>query len=64
YSITQPVLARQLRDNRMNALESGKPAVIVTANVGCQAHLASANRTPVRHWIELIDEALGTLQSR
>ncbi|KWS59330.1 MULTISPECIES: glycolate oxidase subunit GlcF [Pseudomonas syringae group] len=64
YSITQPVLARQLRDNRMNALESGKPAVIVTANVGCQTHLASANRTPVRHWIELIDEALGTLQSR
>ncbi|WP_024682145.1 glycolate oxidase subunit GlcF [Pseudomonas syringae] len=63
YSITQPVLARQLRDNRMNALESGKPAVIVTANVGCQTHLASANRTPVRHWIELIDEALGTLQS-
>ncbi|EKG31261.1 glycolate oxidase subunit GlcF [Pseudomonas avellanae] len=63
YSITQPVLARQLRDNRMNALESGKPAVIVTANVGCQPHLASANRTPVRHWIELIDEALGTLQS-
>ncbi|WP_024658463.1 glycolate oxidase subunit GlcF [Pseudomonas syringae USA007] len=64
YSITQPVLARQLRDNRMNALESGKPAVIVTANVGCQTHLASASRTPVRHWIELIDEALGTLQSR
>lgn len=64
YSITQPVLAGQLRDNRMNALESGKPAVIVTANIGCQTHLASANRTPVRHWIELIDEALGTLQSR
>ncbi|MFA0997021.1 MULTISPECIES: glycolate oxidase subunit GlcF [Pseudomonas syringae group] len=64
YSITQPVLARQLRDNRMNALESGKPAVIVTANVGCQTHLASASRIPVRHWIELIDEALGTLQSR
>ncbi|RMO73301.1 glycolate oxidase subunit GlcF [Pseudomonas syringae group genomosp. 3] len=64
YSITQPVLARQLRDNRMNALESGTPAVIVTANIGCQTHLASANRTPVRHWIELIDEALGTLQSR
>ncbi|KPY56283.1 Glycolate oxidase iron-sulfur subunit [Pseudomonas syringae pv. spinaceae] len=64
YSITQPVLAGQLRDNRMNALESGTPAVIVTANIGCQTHLASANRTPVRHWIELIDEALGTLQSR
>ncbi|MEE4995248.1 glycolate oxidase subunit GlcF [Pseudomonas alliivorans] len=58
YSVTQPVLARQLRDNRMNALESGKPQIIATANIGCQTHLASAHRTPVRHWIELIDQAL------
>jgi glycolate oxidase iron-sulfur subunit len=58
YSITQPVLARQLRDNKMNALESGKPHVIATANIGCQTHLSSAGRTPVRHWIELIEEAL------
>lgn len=26
----------------MNALESGKPEMIVTANIGCQTHLASA----------------------
>ena len=56
-------IARQLRDNRMNALESGKPQVIATANIGCQTHLASAGRTPVRHWIELIDAALGTPES-
>ncbi|MFC4975472.1 hypothetical protein ACFPTY_13440 [Halomonas beimenensis] len=24
----------------------------------CQTHLGSAGRTPVRHWIELVDEAL------
>ena len=60
YSITQPELSRQLRDNRMNALESGKPQVIATANIGCQTHLAGANRTPVRHWIELVDQALHT----
>lgn len=58
YSLTQPVLAQQLRDNRLSALESGNPEVIVTANIGCQNHLASAGRTPVRHWIELVDEAL------
>jgi glycolate oxidase iron-sulfur subunit len=58
YSITQPVLARQLRDNKMNALESGNPQVIATANIGCQTHLSGAGRTPVRHWIELIEEAL------
>jgi glycolate oxidase iron-sulfur subunit len=59
YSVTQPVLSKQLRDNKLNALESGKPDVIVTANIGCQTHLDGAGRTPVRHWIEIVEEALG-----
>ncbi|MBB2497367.1 glycolate oxidase subunit GlcF [Aquipseudomonas ullengensis] len=59
YSITQPELSRQLRDNKLNALESGQPQVIATANIGCQTHLDGAGRTPVRHWIELVDEAMG-----
>ncbi len=58
YSITQPALARQLRDNKLDALESGHPTVIATANIGCQTHLNSAGRTPVKHWIELLEEAL------
>lgn len=58
YSLTQPELARQLRDNKLSALESGQPDVIVTANIGCQTHLDGAGRTPVRHWIELVDGAL------
>ncbi|MGF6669000.1 glycolate oxidase subunit GlcF [Pseudomonas monsensis] len=58
YSLTQPTIARQLRDNRLNALESGRPQLIVTSNIGCQSHLASAGRTPVMHWIELVDQSL------
>jgi glycolate oxidase iron-sulfur subunit len=58
YSITQPVLAEKLRDNKLDALESGRPEVIATANIGCQTHLESAGRTAVRHWIELVEEAL------
>jgi glycolate oxidase iron-sulfur subunit len=58
WSLTQPELSRQLRDNKLNALESGKPEVIVTANIGCQTHLDGAGRTPVRHWIELLEDAL------
>ncbi|CAK9889957.1 MULTISPECIES: glycolate oxidase subunit GlcF [Pseudomonas] len=58
YSLTQPVLATRLRDNRLDALESGHPDLIVSANIGCQTHLDGAGRTPVRHWIELLDEAL------
>ncbi|MCE8029061.1 glycolate oxidase subunit GlcF [Halomonas daqingensis] len=60
YSITQPELATQLRDNKLNALEAGNPETIVTANIGCQTHLNGAGRTPVRHWIEIVDEALPT----
>lgn len=58
YSITQPELATQLRDNKLNALEAGNPETIVTANIGCQTHLNGAGRTPVRHWIEIVDESL------
>ncbi|MNF48007.1 Lactate utilization protein A [compost metagenome] len=58
YSLTQPELSRQLRDNKLDALESGHPEVIVTANIGCQSHLDGAGRTPVRHWIELVEAAL------
>jgi len=58
YSLLQPELAGKLRDNKIDALESGKPDVILTANVGCQVHLQSATALPVRHWMELLDESL------
>lgn len=58
YSITQPELSTKLRDRKLDALESGKPELIVTANIGCQTHLGGADRTAVWHWIELVDEAL------
>jgi len=28
------------------------------ANIGCITHLQSGTATPVRHWIEVLDEAL------
>jgi len=31
----------------------------VSANIGCVQHLQSGTATPVRHWIEVVDEALG-----
>lgn len=56
YSILQPALARELRARKLGALQSGMPAEIVTANIGCLTHLAAGTQTPVRHWIELMDE--------
>ncbi|MQM30583.1 MAG: glycolate oxidase iron-sulfur subunit [Candidatus Accumulibacter phosphatis] len=58
YSISQPVLAKQLRDNKLAAMGAASPALMVTANIGCQTHLQSGSEMPVRHWIELIDERL------
>ncbi|HET9045782.1 MAG TPA: glycolate oxidase subunit GlcF [Casimicrobiaceae bacterium] len=55
YSILQPAIATALRDNKVKALESGRPAEIATANIGCMTHLATGTSTPVRHWIELLD---------
>jgi glycolate oxidase iron-sulfur subunit len=58
YSVLQPALATELRANKLAALATGDPAVIATANLGCMTHLAGATRTPVRHWIELLDERM------
>jgi glycolate oxidase iron-sulfur subunit len=58
YSILQPELSQRLLANKMDALGSGAPQAIFTANVGCQAHLQTATALPVRHWIEALDEAL------
>lgn len=58
YSILQPQLSRRLLQNKAAALESGSPAQIVTANIGCLMHLQSGTSLPVRHWIEVLDEQL------
>jgi glycolate oxidase iron-sulfur subunit len=55
YSILQSNLSEQLRERKLDALEQGGPALIATANVGCQTHLAAAAKVPVVHWLELFD---------
>lgn len=55
YSILQPELSQRLLAGKLDALHSGTPDLIATANIGCQLHLASQARVPVKHWIELLD---------
>lgn len=57
YSILQPELSRQLRDNKLAALQAGAPELIATANIGCQLHMQGGTELRVRHWIELLDGA-------
>ncbi len=59
YSLLQPAISSQLRGRKLAALHAGAPRCIATANIGCLSHLQAATQTPVRHWIELLDAALG-----
>ena len=58
YSILQPELSAQLKRNKLAALASGEPEEILTANIGCLAHLQSGTERPVRHWIVALEERL------
>lgn len=54
YSILQPGLASRLKARKAEAINSGRPDVVATANIGCQTHLEDAVDAPVVHWIELL----------
>ena len=62
YSVLNPDLSYQLRDRKLGVLGEAfgnlPPDMILSANIGCITHLQSGTGTPVRHWVEVLDEAL------
>ena len=58
YSVLNPEISYQLRDRKLANLSEIDPEVIVSANIGCITHLQSGTQTPVRHWVEVLDDAL------
>jgi glycolate oxidase iron-sulfur subunit len=58
YSILQPELSQRLLKNKVDALESDKPAMLATANIGCLTHIQSGTSLKVRHWVNILDERL------
>jgi glycolate oxidase iron-sulfur subunit len=58
YSLLQPELSSELRARKLENLQRERPQMILSANIGCLAHLESAAGVPVRHWIEWVDQAL------
>ena len=58
YSVLQPELSHQLRDRKLGHLGALQPSAILSANIGCIQHLQSGTTTPVKHWIEWLDENL------
>ena len=58
YSVLQPELAERLRDRKLEGLAPLGADCIVSANIGCIQHLQTGTKTPVRHWVEVLDDAL------
>lgn len=58
YSLLQTSLSQQLLKEKIAALEKPQPEQIITANIGCLLHLRTMASVPVRHWVEVVAEAL------
>jgi glycolate oxidase iron-sulfur subunit len=58
YNILQPVIAGQLRERKLAALEAVKPDLIAAGNIGCLTQL-SGGAVPTVHTIELLDWMAG-----
>ncbi|MCW8930279.1 MAG: glycolate oxidase subunit GlcF [Gammaproteobacteria bacterium] len=55
YSILNPEISEQLRDNKLENLQRNGTDVIATANIGCLHHLQTESKVPVKHWLQLIN---------
>ena len=59
YNITQPALARALRDRKAANIARTNAAIVATGNIGCIAQLETALDQPIVHTVELLDWATG-----
>lgn len=59
YNLLQPELAAQLRDRKLERINSLRPDLVATGNIGCISQLAPGLHVPIVHTIELLDWAYG-----
>jgi glycolate oxidase iron-sulfur subunit len=62
YNLTQPEMSERLKKRKVEHLLAVEPDVVVTANPGCALQIAAGLRAagrsiPVKHVVELLDEA-------
>ena len=55
YNILQSEIANQLLKNKVKNIESLKPEIISTGNIGCITQIARGTNIPVVHTIEVLD---------
>ncbi|WP_119679275.1 glycolate oxidase subunit GlcF [Indioceanicola profundi] len=59
YNILQPELAGQLRERKVRNIESVRPDLVATGNIGCMTQIAQGTGIPLVHTVELLDWATG-----
>ena len=59
YNIMQSEIAEQLKERKVRNIESVKPDIIATGNIGCITQIATGTGIPVVHTVELLDWATG-----
>jgi len=55
YNILQPKIAKQLLKNKVKNIESLKPEIIATGNIGCITQISNGTNIPILHTIEILD---------
>ena len=55
YNIMQPDIAAQLKARKVRNLESTRPDLIATGNIGCITQIASGTAIPIVHTAELLN---------
>ncbi|QPC41587.1 glycolate oxidase subunit GlcF [Kaustia mangrovi] len=59
YNILQPDIADRLKARKVRNIESTRPDLIATGNIGCITQISSGTGVPVLHTVELLDWACG-----
>jgi glycolate oxidase iron-sulfur subunit len=59
YNMLQPEIAARLRDRKVANIESTRPQIIATGNIGCMTQIGSGTMIPVVHTVELLDWVTG-----
>ncbi|WP_299615382.1 glycolate oxidase subunit GlcF [Pelagibius sp.] len=59
YNLMQPEIAGRLKERKVRNIESTRPDVIATGNIGCMTQIAGGTAIPLVHTVELLDWATG-----
>ena len=64
YNLLQTDIASKLLTNKVNNIESLKPDVISTGNIGCITQISNGTKIPILHTIEILDWYTGGLKPK